>query len=79
MTSTVKIIVGQKENVVTIPGNYIREDKVKRKFFVDVVSSTDDKKTVEREVKIGIRGSDGSTEIISGLVAGDVVSLPVAK
>ncbi len=79
MTSTVKIIVGQKENVVTIPGNYIREDKVKRKFFVDVVSSTDDKKTVEREVKIGIRGSDGSTEIISGLVAGNVVSLPVAK
>lgn len=79
MTSTVKIIVGQKENVVTIPGNYIREDKVKRKFFVDKVDGQDDKKTIETEVKVGIRGSDGSTEIISGIVSGDVVSLPVAK
>ena len=79
MTSTVKIVVGQKENVVTIPGNYIREDKVKRKFFVDVVDSNDDKKTIEREVKVGIRGSDGSTEITSGLASGDIVSLPAAK
>lgn len=79
MTSTVKIVVGKKENVVTIPGNYIREDKVKRKFFVDIVDSNDDRKTNEREVKIGIRGSDGSTEITEGLASGDVVSLPAAK
>jgi RND family efflux transporter MFP subunit len=79
MTSTVKIVVGQKESVVTIPGNYIREDKVKRKFFVDIVDSNDDRKTNEREVKVGIRGSDGSTEITEGLASGDVVSLPAAK
>lgn len=79
MTSTVKIIVGQKENVVTIPGNYIREDKIKRKFFVDVVSPDNEKKIVEKEVKVGIRGSDGTTEITSGLNAGEVVSLPITE
>jgi hypothetical protein len=40
-------VVGQKESVVTIPGNYIREDKVKRKFFVDIVDSNDEGKQMK--------------------------------
>lgn len=79
MTSTVTIVVGNKQNVLAIPGNYIREDKVARKYFVTVVNPVDDKKSTEREVKTGIRGSDGITEITSGLSAGEVVATPVKK
>ena len=74
MTATVTIKIGEKNGVLAIPGNYIREDKVARKFFVNVVNQSDEKKTDEREVKEGIRGSDGMTEITSGLTAGEIVS-----
>jgi HlyD family secretion protein len=74
MTATVTIKIGEKNGVLAIPGSYIREDKVARKFFVDVVNPEDNKKTSEREVKEGIRGSDGMTEITSGLSAGEIVS-----
>jgi len=74
MTATVTIKIGEKNGVLAVPGSYIREDKVARKFFVDVVNPEDNKKTSEREVKEGIRGSDGMTEITSGLSAGEIVS-----
>jgi multidrug efflux pump subunit AcrA (membrane-fusion protein) len=72
MTATVTIKIGEKNGVLAIPGSYIREDKVARKYFVEVVNA--ENKIVEREIKQGIRGSDGMTEIISGLSAGEIVS-----
>ena len=74
MTSTVTIKIGEKQNVIAIPGSYIREDKVLRKSFVTIVDSADDKKTIEREVKTGLRGSDGVTEITEGLSVGEIIT-----
>ncbi len=74
MTSTVTIVIGNKENVVAVPGSYIREDKVARKSFVTIIDPINTKKKPEeREIKTGIRGSDGVTEIISGLEKGEVI------
>lgn len=78
MTATVTIKIGEKDNVVAIPGSYIRQDKVLRKDFVTIVNPEDDKKSNEQEVKTGIRGSDGMTEIVSGLTTGQVI-LPSKK
>lgn len=77
MTATVTIKIGEKNDVLSIPGSYIREDKVARKYYVEVVNADD--KTVEREIKQGIRGSDGMTEVSSGLSAGEIVSEVVKK
>jgi len=73
MTATVKIVIGEKQNVLTIPGNYIREDKVLRKYFVSLPDPENSKKTLEREVSIGIRGSDNSVEITQGLAVGETI------
>jgi multidrug efflux pump subunit AcrA (membrane-fusion protein) len=79
MTATVTIIVGQKTDVIAVPTDYIREDKVLQKYFVNVVSDIDDNKIREQEVKIGIRGSDGMTEIINGLVGGETLTSIIKK
>jgi HlyD family secretion protein len=73
MTATVRIILGEKKGILILPASALREDKVKRKFFVQVVNSADADTTTEREVTTGIRGSDGMVEIMSGVVAGDLV------
>jgi HlyD family secretion protein len=77
MTATVTIKIGEKNGVIAIPGSYIREDKVARKFYVQIVDA--DNKTSEREIKPGIRGSDGMTEILSGINTGEIVSEIVKK
>ncbi len=74
MTATVTITLGQKESVVAIPGNYIREDRVLRKYFVSIL--TNEGKIQEKEVFVGIRGSNSMTEIVSGINKGDVIVLP---
>lgn len=79
MTATVTIKIGEKDNVIAIPANYIREDKVARKFYVNIVDVQNDNKISEREVKTGIRGSDGLTEIISGIDKGEVISEIIKK
>jgi RND family efflux transporter MFP subunit len=80
MTSTVTITLGSKQGVIAVPGNYIREDKVARKFYVAIVDPINPKKKpVDREIKQGIRGSDGMTEITSGLEKGELITPPTAK
>lgn len=72
MTATVTIKIGEKTGVLAIPGSYIREDKVSQRYFVTAVST--ENKMIEKEVTVGIRGSNSMTEIISGLSAGEVVT-----
>lgn len=80
MTSTVTITIGSKQGVIAVPGNYIREDKVARKSYVSIVDQINPKKKpTEREVTTGIRGSDGMTEIMSGLEKGELITTPEAK
>jgi RND family efflux transporter MFP subunit len=73
MTATIKMIIGERSDVLMIPANYIREDKVARKYFVEVIDPENTKKVIEREISIGIRGSDGMTEVVTGLSRGEQV------
>ncbi|MDB5254634.1 MAG: family efflux transporter subunit [Candidatus Nomurabacteria bacterium] len=70
MSATATINVGQKINVITIPASYVHTDD--RGSYVYVLK---DKKTTQKAVTTGLRGSDSAIEIMSGLNAGDVVVL----
>ncbi len=71
LTANVDIMSEKRENVIYVPSREITTDGDRKtvKLLVDA-----DKMTTEaREVKTGLRGSDGNTEIISGLKEGDVI------
>ncbi|MBP6884164.1 MAG: efflux RND transporter periplasmic adaptor subunit [Candidatus Pacebacteria bacterium] len=69
MSANGTIIVAEKKGVIAIP-NYI----VKKSGTKDVVMVRDAKgKDTEREVTLGLMGSDSMVEIISGLNEGDQV------
>lgn len=71
LTSNVDILVAQKENVLYLPSRYILSKDDKK--YVNLV--IDKKHIKEVEVQTGLRGSDGRTEIISGLKEKDEVAL----
>lgn len=77
MTATVTIVISEKKNTLTIPADYIREDKVLRKYFVDVITGKNKKSntaiTTERLIVPGIRGSNGQVEILSGIETGEQI------
>jgi len=69
MTANVNFIVGEKENVLTLPTEAIRGEKGKN--FVMLVNA-DGIKPIQKEVELGL--SDGKkVEILSGLQEGDRV------
>lgn len=68
MSATATINVGEKRSVVTIPASYVHTDD--RGSYVYVLK---DKKTTQRAVTTGLRGSDSVVEVTSGLIAGEVV------
>jgi len=72
MTADIDIVSERKEGVIYIPTRNIRTDGSKK--FVQ--KATDEKGTQfeEVEIKTGLRGSDGRTEIISGLDIGDRIA-----
>jgi HlyD family secretion protein len=69
MTATATITIGHKDNVLTVPASYIKTDK--RGSYVYVING---KKTEQQTVVTGLRGSDSTVEIVSGLTAGQVVA-----
>lgn len=73
MTANVGILIGEKAGVIQVPGEYIKQDRVRRKQYIQVVDSEKKNKTVEREITTGLRGSDGMTEVISGVSEGEVI------
>lgn len=68
MTGDVTFTMRQKENALTIPSNYLKED-VSGKKYVDVVKKG---KREKQYVKTGIEG-DETIEITSGLLRGDTI------
>ncbi len=70
MTANIDIIANKKENVIYIPSRAIIT-KNGKKFVKLVVNNKN--KTIETNIITGIRGSDGRTEIISGLKVGDKI------
>jgi hypothetical protein len=73
MTANVGILIGEKQQVVQVPAEYIKTDKVRRKQYIQIVDSENKNKTIEREITTGLRGSDGMTEVISGVSEGEII------
>jgi RND family efflux transporter MFP subunit len=70
MTADLKIETESKENVLYVPESAIQKKEGKR-----IVKVFKEGETEEREVKIGLEGSDGSVEIISGISEGEKIIL----
>ena len=68
MTATATIIANQKTGVLTLPANYIHTDKDGSYVYLLV-----DEKTTKQAIVTGLRGSDSSVEIVSGLTEGQQV------
>jgi HlyD family secretion protein len=71
MTADIVIKTAQKDNALMISGSAI--NKKDNKNFVQIVKNGQQE---EREVQVGIKGSEGQVEIISGLQAGEFVAVP---
>lgn len=71
LTANVDILSEKKENVLYIPSRNISTIGTKKTVLLLVDAKTGE--TEEREITIGLRGSDGSTEVLSGLAEGDII------
>lgn len=69
MTGEAFVVLETRQNVLTIPGNFLHVETDGR-VFVDVLDKNN--KQTRVEVKLGLQGSD-SSEVLSGLKEGDVV------
>ena len=76
MTAYGEVTVAHKEGVLTIP-LYMLSKGSDGTYTAQVV--TDKNKTEARKITIGIIGSDSTVEVLSGLVAGDIVASFTAK
>jgi len=70
MTADVVIKTAFKENVLLLPS-----DAIQKKDGKNIVEVLKNGKIEEREIKIGLKGSQGMTEIVSGLSEGEKVIL----
>ena len=70
MTANVDILSNKKENVLFVPSRAIITKNGKK--FVNLIIN-EKNKTNETNITTGIRGSDGRTEVISGLTVGDKI------
>lgn len=69
LTANVDILSDKKENVLYVPTRNVTNREGKK--FVKLVKDENKKTFEEVEVKTGLRGSDGRTELTSGLKEGD--------
>jgi RND family efflux transporter MFP subunit len=70
MTANIDILSNKKENVIFVPSRSIITKNGKK--FVKIVIN-EKNKTKETNILTGIKGSDGRTEVISGLSVGDKI------
>lgn len=63
------IVIAKKENVVAVPLYFIK--KIGNSNFVSVLEENGD--TVEKEVTLGLTGTDSMVEVVSGLAVGDKI------
>lgn len=81
MTANIDIQTAKKE-AVAIPQRAIITKNNEKYILVETDSveiDTGKKRTEERKIETGLRGSDGNIEIISGLKAGEKVIISVTK
>ncbi|MDP6583997.1 MAG: efflux RND transporter periplasmic adaptor subunit, partial [Anaerolineales bacterium] len=68
MTANIDIVTATKEDVVFIPHRAVLSQGDKK-----VIRIIEDDEIITREVSVGVRGSDGNTEIVEGLEEGEEV------
>ncbi len=71
MTANMTILVGQKDNVLTVPSRSIISKESKK--FIRVIDDTKKKTYRETEVKTGLEADGGLVEILSGLSEGQEI------
>ncbi len=69
MTGNVHIILGEHDNVVTVPSHLVINEG--NNYFVLV---SHDGQSTKQQVTIGLTGDNGTTEIVSGVNAGDTLT-----
>lgn len=75
MSASGHIVLSSKDNVLTIPNYYV--EKKGEQNIVKILG--DDGRTTDREVILGLLGSDSQVEILSGLVEGEKITPPAKK
>ncbi len=75
MTANAVFLVEQRQNVVRIPNEYLRQDRTTNQTTVNRVNP--DGSISQIPVKVGLQGAD-YTEVLSGLNEGDTVALITA-
>jgi len=78
MTANMTILVGEKDNVLTIPSRAILKDSTGKKT-VRLVTNTKTKTYEEVEIATGMEGDGGLTEITTGLTEGEEVVVLIKK
>ncbi|MFZ2038964.1 MAG: efflux RND transporter periplasmic adaptor subunit [Minisyncoccia bacterium] len=74
MTANIDILTASRKNVLAIPMRYlISKDGVK---LVKVLDQNDPSDFIEKEIEVGLKGSDGNIEVISGLEEGARIIIP---
>jgi len=69
LTANLDILTAEKENVLLIPQRALISRNNEKYVLLDKGNN----KTEEKQVQIGLKGSDGNVEILSGLNEGDYV------
>jgi len=69
LTANVDILSGKAENVLFVPTRNIQTDN--GHYFVNIVDTND--QTNKIEIEIGLKGSDGRTQVLSGLSEGQKI------
>lgn len=72
MTANMTILVGEKNNILSIPSRAILKDKTGKKT-VRLITDPKTKEYKEIEVTTGMEGDGGITEIINGLKEGEEI------
>jgi RND family efflux transporter MFP subunit len=76
MSGDIDIHIAEKKNVLLLPTRAVKQDGTTR--YVEVKSA--DSKTAERkDVKVGLEGSEGQIEIMSGISEGEAVITETKK
>lgn len=75
MTANVKITTARKDGVLVVPQKTVFSRENAK--FVTVIK--DKNSTEQREISIGLKGSNGNFEVLGGLEEGEKVSLTPAK
>ncbi len=78
MTANMTILVGEKNNVLTIPSRAIIKDKTGKKT-VRVITNNKTKTYQEVEITTDMEGDGGLTEITTGLTEGEEIVVLIKK